>query len=142
MKKIINNKVYDTKTAKKMGSWDNNKYGSFEYTHEVLYQKKTGEFFLYGEGGPMSRYAEPSGSNGWTSGEKIMPLTYAQAQKWAEEHLDGDEYEEIFGEIVEDESKRTLNIYIKMTTYEKLKRMASEQGISVGEIIDNLVNEK
>ena len=63
MKKIINGKVYDTETAQVLGSWSNMSDRSFERIDETLYRKRTGEFFLHGEGGPMSRYAVQIGQN-------------------------------------------------------------------------------
>ncbi len=51
MKKIINGKRYDTDTAEAVGYWDS-KVGksSFRWYEETLYQKRGGEFFLYGYG--------------------------------------------------------------------------------------------
>ena len=63
--------------------------------------KKTGEFFLYGEGGAMSKYTKSCGDNSWTGAEEIIPMTEEEARKWVEKHGDGDDYEEIFGEVEE-----------------------------------------
>ena len=99
MKRIINGKLYNTDTAKEIGVWSNNyNYGDFAYCSETLYRKRTGEFFLYGHSGAMSKYAKSCGQNSWSGGEDITPLTEAEAKKWAEKHLDADEYIEIFGE--------------------------------------------
>jgi hypothetical protein len=101
MKKIINGKKYDTETAKCVGDWDNGYgCGDFQHVEERLYRKRTGEFFLHGEGGPMSIYAESCG-DGFCGGEKIIPLSESEAKEWAENHLDCDEYEKIFGSVDE-----------------------------------------
>lgn len=101
MKKIINGKKYDTETATEVGSyWNYRGNTDFSHVYEVLYRKKTGEFFLYGEGGPNTRYRQCYGS-GYGSGEKIIPYTREEAMEWAEENLDAEEYEEIFGEVEE-----------------------------------------
>ena len=56
MKKIINGKLYDTETAKLIGrSYHGEGPRDFRHYSEELYRKRTGEYFLYGEGGPMSR---------------------------------------------------------------------------------------
>lgn len=101
MKKIINGKKYDTETARELVFWDNGYIGSdFSYVEEVLYKKKTGEYFLKGFGGPMSKYAESHGNNvGW--GEKIIPMSEVEAKKWSEEKLSVYKYEELFGEVEE-----------------------------------------
>lgn len=102
MKKIINGKKYDTETAKKLGSWSNHcGYSDFNWCEETLYIKKTGEYFLFGEGGPMSEYAEACGQNQLCSGARIIPYTVEKAREWAEMHLDADVYESIFGEVEE-----------------------------------------
>lgn len=96
MKKVINGKMYNTDTAKMVGRVS--KGESFNYFIEELYQKKTNEFFIYGEGGAMTKYAESCGNNNWCGGCKITPVTEQEAKEWAEEYLNGDEYIEIFGE--------------------------------------------
>lgn len=100
MKKIINGKKYDTETAQMLGEYDNCRR-SFDYKCETLYRKKTGEFFLYGEGGANTEYSKVCGDNSWCGGERIIPLTVENAKKWAETHMTGDEYEKIFGEVEE-----------------------------------------
>ena len=100
MKKVINGKMYNTDTAKRMADWYYGCPGDFEYYEEVLYKKKTGEFFLYGEGGPRSKYSDSNGSETYGTCE-IIPYSEEQARKWVEEHCSGDTYEEIFGEVEE-----------------------------------------
>lgn len=101
MKRIINGRLYDTDTAKEIGCYSNG-YGAedFNYLYEALYRKKTGEFFLYGSGGAMTRYCVGHG-NCWSGGEDIEPYTEEEAKAWAEEHLDADTYMEVFGTVEE-----------------------------------------
>lgn len=140
MKKIINGKVYDTNSAKEMGSWGNGgTWRDFNHMEETLYRKKTGEFFLHGEGGPMTKYAQASGQNSWIAGDRIMPMTFAEARKWAEEHLDGDEYEEIFGAVTEDESRVQVCYSLSAAAVETIKRRAGELGISASAYIEQLL---
>ena len=55
MRKNIDRKMYDTETAELLASSSNGYgHGDFRYMEEQLYRKKTGEFFLYGEGGALS----------------------------------------------------------------------------------------
>ena len=139
MKRIINNKVYDTDTAKFCGDWDNGYYtNDFNYCGEALYQKKTGEFFMHGFGGAMSKYASHSGNNsGW--GEQIKPLTYEEAREWAEKHLNGDDYISIFGEPEESDDKSALNVRISNVAYTKLKQTAAKQGITLAQAVEKLI---
>lgn len=141
MKKIIKNKVYDTNKAKRVGTWDNGHNTSdFGYCSEDLYRKKNGEFFLYGEGGPMSKYAERYGNDAGY-GERISPLSYEAAQEWAEEHLDGDDYIAIFGEPEEDDgSVAALNIRISAAKKQKLRQAAGKRGVSLVEFVENMID--
>ena len=132
MKRIIKGKVYDTETAKKVASWYSSyARNDFHYYEEELYQKKTGEFFLYGEGNAASPYSRSCGQNEWCGGEKIVPLTFAEAQEWAEKRLDGDEYCEIFGDPDEDSEDVALNLIISAAASAKLKKAAAQNGVSL-----------
>lgn len=109
MKKVINGTLYNTETARKLGSWSNTyNYRDFNYCEETLYRTKSGKFFVHGEGGAMSKYAQTISSNEWSGGEKIIPCTYDEARKWAEDHLDGDDYIAAFGEPAEDSTEMCL----------------------------------
>lgn len=102
MKKIINGKKYDTETAKKVGfTCSSLSRKDFSFWEEELYKKKSGEFFLHGSGGPASQYSKRVDMTRWSGDERIIPLTEEKAKKWAEENLNADEYEEIFGEVEE-----------------------------------------
>lgn len=136
MKKIIKNKVYDTDTAQKCGEYEPNPYRSdFHYFCETLYRKKTGEFFLHGEGNAASKYSRSCGQNEWCGDEKITPLSYDDAQAWAEEHLDGDDYIAIFGEPEEDHTCTKLTLSMSASHVAKIKQLAAQNGQQVGEFI-------
>lgn len=139
MKLIRNGKKYDTDTARKLGTWSNFlSRRDIGWCEESLYRKKTGEYFLHGEGGPASRYAERF-QNSRISGEAIIPLTYEQARSWAEEHLDADEYEDIFGEVAEDDSRTTLSLSVSAAAAETARRAAAAAGLTLSAYIESLV---
>lgn len=135
MKKIINGKKYDTATAEKLGFFDNNELG-FSSVEESLYRKRTGEFFLLGEGGPMSKYAVSTGGGNWAGGTAIIPLSWEAARAWAEEHLDAAAYEGIFGEVTEDDSKTVMSVRISASALEKAKRGASKSGSTLSALVE------
>lgn len=139
MNKVIKGKRYDTNTAEALGEYQHLYPRDFNYVCETLYRKRTGEFFLFGEGGAASKYRERTTDGMWCGGEKIVPLTLKEAQDWAEEHLDGDEYEKIFGEVDETGEKQTVAMSLDRATIEKAKRMAVEKGISVSELVTQLI---
>lgn len=135
MKKIISGKKYDTTTAQKLGFFDNNELG-FSSVEETLYRKRTGEFFLLGEGGPMSKYAVITGGGNWAGGTAIIPLSWEAARAWAEEHLDSAAYEGIFGEVSEDDSKTVMSVRISSAALEKAKREASKSGSTLSALVE------
>ena len=142
MKKIINGRVYDTEKAKELGTYANaGSWRDFSHLEETLYRKKTGEYFLFGEGGPATKYAEAEGQNSWTGGCRIMPMTYDEAREWAEKHLEAEGYEAIFGEIVEDEdaAKQVVSISVSPAKWEAAKREAARRGIGISEYIESLI---
>lgn len=97
MKKIINGKLYDTETATCVGDDQFSDARDCKYWYERLYRKKNGEYFLYGEGGPDSKYAVIVGFTEWRGGEKIVPMDINEAKEWVEKHLSADAYIEEFG---------------------------------------------
>ena len=97
MKKILNGKMYNTETAKRIANRSYSNPRDFNYVSETLYRKKTGEFFLYGEGGAMTTYSIRT-ENGWSGGDEFIPLSEGKARKWMETYCDADEYIEVFGE--------------------------------------------
>lgn len=141
MKKIINRKLYDTDTATEIGR-DGNGYNAsdFNCVLETLYRKRTGEYFLHGEGGARSRYASREG-NMWGWGQQIIPLTYDEAQDWAEKHLTADEYAEAFGLPDEgDDSKTVITITLPTQKAAALRQAAEKAGMSIGAYIDSVTN--
>ena len=142
MKKIINGKLYDTDTAKNVGEWANaGNWRDFNHIEETLYRKRTGEFFLYGEGGPMTKYAVSQGQNSWSGGEKIIPLSAAKAREWAEERLTADEYAEIFGMPDEGTGERaTLCVQIPAALAAKIRANAADEGKSLTAYIESVLS--
>ena len=101
MKTIIDNRIYDTETATLIAS-NSNGYpvNDFRYSEECLYQKKNGEYFLYGHGGALSRYAKQRG-NDLIGGYRILKVTLEQAKRWASRHMSVDTYIKQFGTLTE-----------------------------------------
>lgn len=141
MKKIINGRLYDTDTAKPIGAdGSNGSHSDFNYWEETLYKKRTGEYFLHGYGGPRSRYSKCFGDNSWGWGEAIIPLSYAKAREWAEEHMSADEYGEIFGMPSEDVEPVALNIQIDASLMAKIRARAAKDGASLTATVAALLN--
>ena len=139
MKKIINGKLYDTDTAKELGTYSHSNPRDFNYWCETIYRKRTGEFFLYGHGGPASKYAESCGQNTWSGGSKIIPLNYKASQEWVEKYLDADDYQTIFGDVTEGDDV-LISVKLPASADSKLRRIAAEKGISLTAMIISLID--
>ena len=82
MRRIIENKVYDTATATAVANYSNS-YGTsdFKFIRETLFMTKKKNFFIHGRGGAMTRYADRV-ANMSCYGEAIRPLDEQQLLEW------------------------------------------------------------
>lgn len=86
MKRVIDGKIYNTATATEICDLPCHHYrGDFHWHDTTLYRTKKGAYFLAGEGGPMSLWAEPSGNNGWSGGSGLRVITAEEAREYAEQ---------------------------------------------------------
>jgi hypothetical protein len=91
MKKVINGKVYDTEKATLIGEYRFSNPTDFYYYEEALYKSKKGQFFIAGEGGAMTKYAEALGNGSTGSGDGMELLSPEEALDWCENHdIDSD----------------------------------------------------
>ena len=86
MKAIVDGKRYDTEAAEELASWDSGHHaGDFNRVSEALYRTPKGAYFIAGEGGANTGYAEPcEGGNMRTSGEAIRVVSEREAVEWCE----------------------------------------------------------
>lgn len=140
IKRIINGRAYDTATATEIGGNGYSTPNDFRHYYERLYRKRNGEYFLYGEGGPLSKYSESVGTNETSGGETIIPMTYAEARDWAEDNLDADDYIAAFGLPPEDVNYVTVTTNIPTAYYNKIVSDASAAKMSVKDYIDVMIN--
>lgn len=136
MKKIINNRVYDTDTAKLI--WMRKYDGSprdFEYFEEGLYLKRNGEYFLGGWGNGLSHYGKAVRHNEWQPGERITPLPYERARKWAEENMEADDYMKEFSVSEDDEELVALSVQVPEWMNNRIDVLRSQLGKSKQAIV-------
>lgn len=137
MKKIINGRLYNTDTAKKVAEWNNGlAVNDNSYYYENLYLKRTGEYFIYGQGNAGSKYRRPAygDSGAWTPGENIVPVSVKEAQRLVEKHLDADEYQSIFGK--KDETGKTvISSAIPTGLYDELEKYSQTNQMTKTDVI-------
>lgn len=96
MKKIIFEKLYDTETAKLIGTYNSNNLPIDETDIiEELYRKENGEFFIYGKGTNSSMLL--ADYNYCPNGHYFDTLDEKSAKEWISFYLDADVYIELFG---------------------------------------------
>jgi hypothetical protein len=99
MRRIINQKVYDTETADLVcdvsGNGANFSQSDFDFDDTSLYRTKKGEWFVAGEGGASSRWGKPYGRNSYTGGAGVRTVTEDEAKALVEEFA-SDDYENYF----------------------------------------------
>lgn len=140
MRKVIKGKVYDIDKARELLTWTHSNPRDFGYIRETLYVKRTGEYFIEGEGGAATKYREWIDSNSWTGGGRITPVTEQEAREWVEQHFDADEYEMVFGKVDEEDGTLVTRTY-SLPTYiaDKLKREAVRRGIPASQVLAELI---
>lgn len=139
MKKIINQRKYDTDTAKALATYETDlAIKNNAYYAATLYRKRNGEYFLYGKGNAGSPYSEMV-DGAFIPGEKITPLTVTQAKSWAQDRTDADTYEAIFGPVDEGEDMKNLHVQIDADQYRQLKDRAAEDDTSVAGVIRSAI---
>ena len=97
----INGKRYDPTTACEIDQYvKHDRFGNPLSRHDAyyeswtLYKKKTGEYFLYCEGGALSMFSHTCEDGSRCSGEWIAPLTDKQAYEW-KDLMDDYQYEQL-----------------------------------------------
>lgn len=102
MKTTIDNKTYNTATATKVAEASNHAPANdFHAWWETLYLTQKGNWFLHGEGGPMTIYATEH-HNRSTDGERIIPMSREQALAWCVEHNAQEAIDLHFADLVEE----------------------------------------
>lgn len=141
MQVTIGNIDYDTDSAKAMGNWQRGVVSDKGYISETLYQRKGGEYFLHGEGGSRSRYAQRVAPNTWGYGERIIPMSHEEAHAWAENHLTENAYDKVFGANARDEVLTPVLVRLKPETAEWLAQAAREQKCQPSDVAEALIEQ-
>ena len=103
MQRVIDRKLYDTERAEQIARYAPlTNRGDYNYLIETLYKTSDGEYFVHGEGGAATKWAEKI-SNKRTPGEELQVLTDKEALDWCEEQA-------IAGEIVVEEFAHLIEL--------------------------------
>lgn len=140
MNKVIRGKRYNTETAKLVGTWEANEPENSDFWEkEELYQKRSSEFFLIGQGGAQTQYARFSMAGESKPGIELRPIEPEEASDWAEEHLTADEYEALFGPVAEDGSRGRITLTLLNSTIDTVRREAQRRKMNFNEYLEKLI---
>ena len=64
-------------------------------------------------------------------------VSYDSARQWAEDHLTADQYQAVFGEVAEDDSRTTLLLSLPASTVKKIKQEAAQAGMTVSAYVES-----
>ena len=145
MRQTIRGKLYDSDTAKEVAKAQTGSAEDPSCFTERLLRKKTGEFFLHGSGGPSSKYAVPFQGGTWQSGERLTPLTYAQADRWARENLTHPAYLAAFGPPKNDEHPdKRINVTLRLSkrVVDRTRRLAAQQDKTLSLYVEEKLSEE
>lgn len=144
METRINGLRYNTETAKELARWSSDcPVNDFNYYEEWLFKKRTGEYFLYGEGGPASPYAEYVEHSGSVAGYGIKPLTRKQAKNWLERAANefapyGQTYEQEFG-LKKTGKNVAVIVKLDKALKDKLDKLAAHNHMTIDQVTANLI---
>ena len=77
MRKLINNRTYNTETAKLLGVKYAGEFGNADGYEEQLFMTKNKEYFIYGVGGAESKYVKRT----------LTLITEKEADAWKKENI-------------------------------------------------------
>lgn len=85
MRRVIDGKLFDTDKATRLCGLNCTAYPSdFAWHDTSLYRSKGGRYFLAGQGGPSSMWAQPAYGGGRGEGRGIRVLDDDEARDYAE----------------------------------------------------------
>ncbi len=102
MIRIIDGKRYNTDTAEEVASVSHGYVCDFRHYSEVLYRTKRGAWFLFGEGGPLTRWGEGNMQDGRSGGSGIVVMSADDARDWLEHHDEVGAIEKHFADDIQD----------------------------------------
>lgn len=128
MRRLIDNKWYDTESARLVGTNCNGSHGD-DYFRESLFRKRGGAFFLERQIGETE--------DCFAHSDKLYPMCYDKAREWAEAYLPC--------EVVADEfsgggaAKKTLQLRITPRAKAIALREAARMGTSLSQYAESLI---
>lgn len=98
MRKIINGRIYDTETARKLFEADNDEmYSSPFHVCETLYRTRTGYYFLHGVCGYLSAFSRTA-AFAKVHSENIKIITETDAIEWVKHYGTDEDMKKILNE--------------------------------------------
>ena len=133
MRKIINNRAYDTTTSRLVGEVVEDSPAFRGRALCGLYRKRTGEYFLCVTDAGQAANERSSGD--------VTPLDYESARRWAESYLDDAAFGAEFGEAPDDDQGTVLSVRVSTRAERVLEQWCSRTGEAKGATVDRIIIE-
>ena len=113
MKKVISGRLYNTETARLTGYWESaGSTSDFSHTRgRAVSQAHRGIFSVW-QRRPHEQILPQLREQRVVRRRGYHPSYLGSGRKWAEDHLDVEEYEELFGETCEDDGTEILSLVL------------------------------
>ena len=128
MRRLIDNKWYDTESARLVGANCNGSRGD-DYFRESLFRKRGGAFFLERQIGQTE--------DCFAHSDKLYPMSYDKAREWAETHLPPETFAVEFSGG--GAAKKTLQVRITPRAKALALREAARRGVSLSQYVESLI---
>ena len=131
MKRKIRGAVYDTEAAQEIAKWES----ELEGVDDILYRTKSGKYFVCEVAYVDDEYRDKPGYD-----YVITPVSRADAIRRACDSMGVEAARPLFQDS-DAGGVRQLNVRVSSRTHEILRNVAAERGVSIGRVIEELVNE-
>lgn len=134
------NGYYNTETAKEVCSWERGRLEDGTNERHALYVTRTGKFFVHSHGGINTGYAVVSGSEAAKAGERIDPVSSAEARRLIKLHGSEESYD-LVSPHSPDETVRK-SVVIHRDADQMLKRLAKRRGLTLSGMVESLIRKE
>lgn len=134
MASIDYSKILDLDGAEVVGEWDNGEKGS-RHQHEKLLRKTVHQYYLVGEGGSDTPYADQDEETGrWKKGNRTTMESAECARAWCSQCLEPEDRTEVDG--------KGGYVHLEGEAFATLRTAAASMRISPSALMEQLVFER
>lgn len=140
MRRKYNQAIYDSNKAVNIANHVSSTPSLADYCNVTMLRTRIGHYFFHIIGGATCTYAKQlSFRQNEENGEAIIPISYAQAKEFGEQHMNPYLYEKEFGEVSAGGSKRQKTVMLSEDVIHTLEKRKKKYRISYSDSLDQAV---